>query len=98
MASSSTQMSAFISAETKKLVERYTEAHGVKKAALIESALLHHLQALRELPQDIIIPPRLVVTRKSGERLLERLARPRGPTPAMKALFAEDEAAGDGED
>ena len=35
------------------MVERYTEARGVKKGHLIEEALLHHLQALRELPADI---------------------------------------------
>jgi hypothetical protein len=47
-----TQISAFISDTTKELVERYVEAHGVKKGHLIEEALLHHLQALRDLPAD----------------------------------------------
>ncbi len=30
------QISAFVSGSTKRLVESYTEAHGVKKAFLIE--------------------------------------------------------------
>ena len=91
VSSSATQISAFISPETKKLVERYVEAHGIKKAALIELAILHHLQALREIPTDVVIPPRIVVSRKAGERLLERLEQPREPTAAMKALFVRDE-------
>ncbi len=52
-----TQISAHVSDTTKELVERYVEAHGVKKGHLIEEALLHHLLALRELPADVIIPP-----------------------------------------
>ena len=57
MATNETQISTIISGSTKEMVDRYTEAHGVKKGHLIEEALLHHLQALRELPADIIIPP-----------------------------------------
>ena len=38
-----------ISTETKNLVEQYTKSQGVKKAFLVESALLHHLQALKDL-------------------------------------------------
>ena len=41
-----TQISAHVSDTTKELVERYVEAHGVKKGHLIEEALLHHLLAL----------------------------------------------------
>ena len=50
-----TQISAHISQETKQLIERYADAHGVKRGALVEQALLHHLPALRELPADFII-------------------------------------------
>jgi hypothetical protein len=72
------------------MVERYTEARGVKKGHLIEEALLHHLQALRELPADIIIPPRLTVDEKTAKILQERVDRPSEPTEAMKKLFSED--------
>jgi hypothetical protein len=57
-------------------LEKYAEAQGVKKAFVIEEALLHHLQALNELPADIVIPPRLIVSRTSGERVLERIEKP----------------------
>jgi len=89
MATSPSQISAHVSAETKALVERYTRAHGIKKGFLIETALLHHLEALQEIPADVIIPPRLVVSRASGEALVDRLATPSEPTPAMKKLFTE---------
>ncbi len=72
--------------ETKIRIHEASDG-GLKKAALIESALLHHFQALEELPLDIIIPPRLVVSRKSGERMLELVAKSPEPTEAMKALF-----------
>ena len=81
------QISAFISETTKRLVEDYAEAHGVKKGFLIEEALLHHLQALRELPADVIIPPRILVSEKSARELLARVRKPRRPTKAMRALF-----------
>ena len=90
MGRTNTQISAYISTETKKLVEQYTKSQGVKKAFLIESALLHHLQALKDLPVDLIIPPRLMVSRESGDMILEHLKNPPAPTEAMKALFKDD--------
>jgi uncharacterized protein (DUF1778 family) len=81
------QISANISEETGKLVDDYAEAHGVKKGYLIETALLHHLLALRELPADVIIPPRVVVTEESMRSLIELLERPPATTPALKKLM-----------
>jgi len=89
MASGQTQISAFISDSTKEALERYAEAHGLKKAYLVEEALLHHLQALRELPFDVIIPARLVVSRESGQTVIDRVEKPRRPTRAMRELFGK---------
>lgn len=83
-----TQISAHISEETKELVERYTDAHGVKKGALVEQALLHHLQALRELPADIIVPPRLDLNESSFAEVSNFISKPRKPTKAMRALMS----------
>lgn len=91
MAASQNQMSAYISEDTKKRFESYVAAHRVKKGHLIEMALLHHLQVLTELPADIILPPRLVLTKEGFEDVLERIENPQGPTEAMKALFEDDE-------
>lgn len=83
-----TQISAYISETTKQQVERYAEAHGVKKGHLVEEALLHHLQALRELPPDIVIPPRLTVTSKSFANVAALVKKPRKPTKALRDLMA----------
>lgn len=87
--SNRSQISAFVSDETRNRLDQYVEANGMKKAAVVERALLHHLQALEELPADIVIPPRLVVKSASFQRILERLGAPGEPTEAMKALFGE---------
>ena len=95
MASRQTQISAYVSRETKDLVDRYALAHGVKKGHLIESALLHHLQALQEIPADVVIPPVITVTRASGEALLARLDKGGQPTPAMRELMSPEGARGE---
>ena len=86
-----TQISAHVSRETKERLERYAREHGVKKAHLIETALLHHMNALDEIPQDIVIPPLVVVSRRSGERIIERILDPGEPTDAMKALVDDQD-------
>ena len=87
-----TQISAFISIETKENVERYAGAHGVKKGALVEQALLHHLQALRELPADIIIPPRIELSPASFAKVAALSAKPRKPAKALRKLMAGNPA------
>jgi hypothetical protein len=82
------QISAYISEETKAQLERYAQSHGVKKGYLVEQALLHHLQALHELPADVIIPPQIELTPASFEKVAGRLKKPRAPTEAMRALIA----------
>ncbi len=90
-----TQISAYISDATREEVERYVEAHGLKKGSLVEEALLHHLQALRELPQDIVIPPRIRVSRRSFERVAELVQSPRKPTKAIAELMSAPAGAGE---
>jgi hypothetical protein len=81
------QISAPVSSTTRTLLEQYVRATGVKKGHLVEQALLHHLRALHELPMEIIVHPRIVVSRKSGDDILKRMtARPR-PTKQLRALL-----------
>lgn len=82
-----TQISANISPETRELLERFVAVSGVKKSHLIETALLHHLSALDAIPADLVIPPMIHVSRKTGEALLDRIENPAPPTPAMRELF-----------
>ena len=83
-----TQISAQISETTRELMEKYVRQTGVKKGHLVEQALLHHLQALDELPLEYIVHPRIVVSRKTGEELLRRAESARA-TPALRDLMRD---------
>ena len=84
-----TQVSAYISEETRAEIEAYVKRHGVKKAYLIEEALQHHLQALREIPEDLVIPSRLVLTREAMNQIAGRIEGKGEPSEALKDLFRE---------
>ena len=81
------QISAEISQGTKQLLERYSRAHGIKKQFLIERALLHHIQALEELPASVIVPPRLVVSAASGRKLAELVGKRQEPKIELVELM-----------
>jgi len=84
-----TQISAYISDDAKAALETYVKQRGVKKAYVIEEALLHHLQALREIPEDIIIPARLVLSEASLHEVADRLGAEEEPSEELKALFQD---------
>ena len=81
------QISAEISQGTKQLLERYSRAHGVKKQFLIESALLHHIQALEQLPAGVITPPRLIVSAASGRKIAKLVTKRQKPTRKLVELM-----------
>jgi hypothetical protein len=83
------QISAFVSEKTSQQLEEFTQAHGVKKAHVIEQALLHHLHALRELPADLIIPARIVVEEPSAQRVSKLVSSPRKPTAPLRKLLSK---------
>ena len=83
-----TQVSAQISETTRSLMERYVRRTGIKKGHLIEQALVHHLQALDELPAEYIIRPRIVVSRRTGAEML-RQADSAEPTAALRKLMRD---------
>jgi hypothetical protein len=85
-----TQISAYISDETKAEVEAFVKRYGISEAQLIEEALQHHLQALREIPCDLVVPTRLMVTEASMKRVAARLASDELPTPALRGLMGDD--------
>ena len=82
------QISALVSETTRDLLERHVRATGVKKGYLVEQALRHHLQALHELPADVVVHPRLVVTRKSGQAILRQM-RSGKATKALRKLMRD---------
>ena len=82
------QISALVSRTTRDLLERHVRATGVKKGHLVEQALRHHLQALQELPADVVVHPKLVVTRKSGEAIVKQMQGAKS-TPALRGLLRD---------
>ncbi len=83
-----TQISALISRETRDLLERYVRETGVKKGHLIEAALRQYLQALEELPRDVIVHSRIVVSKRAGAKILAEL-RTGKPNRALRDLMRD---------
>lgn len=83
------QISAFVSKITKDLLDKHVRATGMKKSHVIETALRHHLQALQEIPTDIILHLKIVVSRRSGEEILSHMASPK-PAPELRKLMRPD--------
>lgn len=81
-----TQISAQISETTRERMEKHVRRTGVKKGHLVEQALLHHLQALDEIPAEYIIQPRVVVSRDTFAEMTGKAEKPR-PTRALRELM-----------
>ena len=87
MASQSTQISASVSKETKKLLDAYTRKRGIKKSFVIEQALRHHLLAAEEIPEEFIVPPVLRVKIEGLKAIVAQLESTEPPTAAMLELM-----------
>jgi hypothetical protein len=83
-----TQISALISQSIRDRLEKHVRASGMKKGHLIEQALLHYLQTLDELPADAIVHPRIVVTRRSFEKIVKQM-KTATPTRALRDLMRQ---------
>ena len=82
-----TRITAYISEQTKKELDRIVRSRGLKKGDVIEQALRHHLQALKEIPEEFIIPPVLVLRDESFEKLLRQIKSSPKPTPELRKLM-----------
>lgn len=80
------QISAHVSYGTKSLLDRLSRARGLRKAFVLEQALLYHFRALKELPEEAFLPPRLVLSRDSFDKIVEFVDNPPPPTKAMQEL------------
>ena len=81
------QISAHVSEGTKSKLDRLSQARGMRKAFLLEQALLYHFRALEELPEEAFLPPRLVLSKNSFNKLVEYVDNPPYPTEAMQELM-----------
>jgi len=82
-----TQVSAYISNETKMIFENFSNKSGQKKGFILEQALLHYINAHQELPDDVIIPASITVSKEVFETVI---MAEREPTEALRKLLNED--------
>ena len=82
-----TQISAYISDETKMMFEDFSHRSGQKKGFIIEQAILHYIHAQQELPADIFIPTSITVSKNVFEDVI---MADREPTEALRELMNED--------
>ncbi|EFK08451.1 conserved hypothetical protein [delta proteobacterium NaphS2] len=81
------QISAHVSEGTKGKLDRLSKMRGMRKAFVLEQALLYHFRALEELPEEAFLPPRLVLSQDSFEKVVEWVENPPSPTKAMQELM-----------
>jgi len=86
-----TQISAYISNETKANLERYSAINGIKKGFLIENAINHYIQALESIPSEFIVPTNIVLSQESFENVMDMWENPPKPTQALIDLMREND-------
>ena len=84
---SQSQISATISALTKEKLDRFTDGHGLKKNYVVEQALLYFMESRRELPDEALIPTRIVLDEPGFEKVVRELERPGKPTRKLRELM-----------
>jgi hypothetical protein len=81
------RISARLSGEAKAALEAYVKQHGIKKGRVIEEGLPHHLQALREIPEDIVVPARLALSERSMQEVAGCLSADEESSGELRVLF-----------
>lgn len=82
-----TQISAYISDESKLLFENFSKQSGQKKGFIIEQALIQYINAQQELPADIIIPSVITVSKEVFDGVI---MADKEPTSALTELINGD--------
>lgn len=85
--SDDSQISATVSASTREKLDRFTESRGLKKNFVIEQALLYFMEARRDLPDEALIPTRIVLDDDSFDQVAQLIEKPRPPTDALRKLM-----------
>lgn len=85
--STQSQISATISSATKEELDRFSESHGLKKNYVVEQALLFFMKARRELPDEALIPARIVLDDEAFDRIAALVEQPPAPPKALRELM-----------
>ena len=54
---------------------------------MVEQALLYFMEARRELPDEALVPTRLLIEDKAFDRIAQLVADPPAPTRALRELM-----------
>lgn len=84
------QISAVVSDETIEMLEKIVKKRGLKKAYVIEAAILHHLAALQDIPEDIIVSPMVTLSSKGWSTVVDAMNSEATPTEALRRLMKND--------
>lgn len=84
------QITAYISKGTKARLDKLMRARGLRKGFVLEQALQYYFRSLEELPEEIFLPPRLVLSQEAFGRVLDMINNPAEPTQAMLELMRVD--------
>jgi len=84
---SQSQISATISEATKERLDRFVESRGLKKNFVVEQALLYFIEARSELPDEALVPARLLLEDKAFDRIAKLVTSPQAPTEALRELM-----------
>jgi hypothetical protein len=85
--SAQSQISATVSSATKEEFDRFTESHGLKKNYVVEQALLFFMTARREVPDEALIPARIVLDDAPFDRVAAMVERTPAPSKALRNLM-----------
>lgn len=81
------QISAHISPGLKSRFDELSQVRGLRKAFVLEQALLYHFRALEELPEEVFIPARIVLSENEFTKIQNAMENPPQPTQAMQELM-----------
>lgn len=84
------QISAVISDQTIEMLDKIVRKRGLKKTYVIEAAILHHLAALRDIPDDFIVSPMVTLSSKGWSEVIDAMRSKTGPTEALRELMKND--------
>lgn len=84
-----TQISAYISSETKQRMDMFVRETGITKARFVEDAITARLDALEALPPSAIIPTVIVLPVEEYDKLVRKIESDEPPTEALKQLMRE---------
>lgn len=81
------QVSAYVSATTKRRLDEFARESGLKKGYVIESALERFISAAGAIPSEYAIPTLTVLSNESYDEVVDLMLHPKEPTEALMRLM-----------